>query len=189
MIIEREPRSQPEPSPKGGGARLDRLFLYQRGELSFDQMMSFRGGPRRRKGHQLILWSWLALVIDFLILMSLSCLFVLLFAALVRSPVSHLVKGFSGVSVAQAFAVVFIASAWAYMVSLRIFFGFSVGEWACDLRLGQPSQRLRATYPLRVIARTTLVFATGVALLPLMSLVSGRDWAGRLCGLQLISLK
>lgn len=187
MNIEREPRSRQPSTPRG--PRLDRLFLYQRGELSFDQMISFKGGPRRRQGHQLILWSWLALLIDGLILMSMSCIFVLLFAALVRSPVSHLVQGFSRVGLAQLFSVVFVASAWAYMVSLRIFFGFTVGEWTCDLRLGQPTQRLRASYPLKVIARMSLVFATGIAVLPLMSLLSGHDWAGRLCGIQLISLK
>lgn len=184
----RVPRPNPRPSTPGPSRNLDRLFLYQRGELTWDQMTGFRGGPQRH-GHTLMLWSWLAIVIDSLVLISMSSIFVLVFKFITQSSSSELVRMIGGLGLAELLLGAFLAGAWFYMITTRVLFGFSIGEWACDLRLGQPSQRMRLGYPFRVIWRASLIFATGVVLLPVMSLLFGRDFAGRWSGLQLVSLK
>lgn len=190
-------RSEPAPIPKPAprktpaqpvGDSLDRLFLYRRGELNWDQMTSFRGGARRQ-GHQLILWSFMAVLIDCLILLSMSCFFLISFALIVKSPFGEVFRVLMRMDPVTLFGGIFLLSSWLYLISLRIFFGFSIGEWACDLRLGQPTERARGSYPWKVLLRSSLIVGTGLVLLPLLSLLSGRDLAGRLSGIRLISLK
>lgn len=179
----------PTPAPRAPKTvRLDRLFLSRHGELTWDQMTSFRGGSRR-EGHELMFWSWLALFIDGLVLISLSSFFVLVFAVLMRSPLGDVVRFLAAYGLGPIFTMCFAVSAWLYMVTMRVMFGFSLGEWACDLRLGQPTQRMKSGYALRVVLRATLVLASGFVLLPLLSLLIGRDVAGKLSGVEVISLK
>lgn len=182
-VIRRSPARTPRPARS-----LDRLFLNRRGELTWDQMASFRGGSFRQ-GHRLIFWSWLALAIDGLILLSLSCVFLMTFALIVRSPVGEILRAGSRLGTGPLFAASFAASAWLYLIFSRVFFGFSIGEWACDLRLGQPTQRARADYPVKVVLRASLILASGFITFPVLSLLGGRDLAGELVGLKIISLK
>jgi hypothetical protein len=191
----------PLPRPERSGPKsprrsqnLDRLFLNRRGELSWDQVTGFRGGARR-DGHRLIFWSFMAVLIDALILVSLSSFFVLAFALIVRSPFANLLNmsmiagAGASVGATKMFIYAFILSSWVYMLTLRIFFGFSIGEWACDLRLGQPTERVRRSYPLKVFARTSLILLTGLVTLPALSVLFGRDLSGALSGVRLISLR
>lgn len=180
------PRTEIPPAPRS--INLDRLFLHRRGQLTWDQMTSFNGGPRRQ-GSRLILWSLMAVSIDTLILLSLSCLFLIAFAFIVHTPIGGVMRSAGGLGLRQMFLPIFLVSCWTYMVVLRVFFGFSIGEWACDLRLGQPSQRRHPTYLFKVALRATVLVATGVVTLPLLSLILGHDLPGRLSGVRLISLK
>lgn len=206
MIIDRDRRSEekqeparPVPAPRTptrvppqGPRRidnLDRLFLYRRGELSWDQMTGFRGGPGRRQGRRLVLWSWMALLIDGLILVSASSFFLVAFALMMRSPLREFVVIGKQIGLMRLFALSFVGLSWLYMVTTRILFGFSLGEWACGLRLGQPTARLRASYPFMVMLRASLILATGLIPLPILSLLTGRDLPGKISGLHLISLK
>lgn len=74
------------------------------------------------------------------------------------------------------------------MIFLRGFNGATIGEWTCSLRLGQPWQRLQSGYILKVLLRTTLIMATGIVTLPLLSLLFKRDLAGDISGLKIYSL-
>jgi hypothetical protein len=74
-----------------------------------------------------------------------------------------------------------------YMVILRCFLGYTIGEWACDLRLGRPHQFVQPTYPIRVLLRFLLNLATGMITLPLLSLIVGQDLAGRWTGVALFT--
>lgn len=159
--------------------------------LQFDQSTSFHGGPSaRRKGSHLALWSWLASVIDALILVATSCAFILLFSVIVKNSSGGTLAGLTqGTHRLPLFAEVYVLAFWIYMISIRSFMGFSVGEWACDLRLGQPHERLQKRYILRVLLRSSVIIATGVMTLPLLSLIFGKDLAGLCSGLRLFSLK
>lgn len=183
------PRPKAPPAPRPSPTEnLDRLFLYRRGQLSWDQVAGFRGGARRQ-GHQLILWSFMAMLIDSLILLSMSCFFLVAFAFIVHSPFGEVFRTFLKMGTLKVFVSVFLASAWMYLLTMRVFFGFSIGEWACDLRLGQPTERMKAFYPLRVFIRSTLIVGTGLLPLPLLSLLTGVDLSGKLSGVKLMSLR
>lgn len=187
---ERRPERQergPE-TPPAARVNLDRLFLYRRGELSWDQMTGFRSGPRRH-GRKLMFWSWMALTIDGLILISASSFFLMIFALIMKSPLREFLQNGSQIGLPKLFLLSFVVFSWLYMVTTRVLSGFSIGEGACDLRLGQPTQRLRSSYPFKVMLRATLILATGFIVLPALSLLLGRDLPGRLSGLPLISLK
>lgn len=178
------PQDIPRPRSKKP-ARRDRVqdIFINRKNPEILQKTSFRGGPiSRRRGYQLAAWSWLAATIDALILISLSCVFLLIFAQVAKQI--HLTG-----STLYSFAIIYGLSLWVYMVSMRVFAGYTVGEWACDLRLGQPHERMSSQYPFSVIFRVCLVLVTGVIVFPLLSMLFGRDLVGKLSGVQLFSLK
>lgn len=73
---------------------------------------------------------------------------------------------------------------------VRTYLGATLGEWSCDLRLGKPSERMQKRYVLRNILRTSIVIASGIIFIPLISLLFRRDLAGKLSGgLYIYSLK
>ncbi|MBO9667024.1 MAG: RDD family protein [Bdellovibrio sp.] len=198
---QRAPRNREAPVPLIGPSRrrraptqpqqskLNELFK-DRKALQF-QNTGFQGGPsRRRKGYRLALWSWMAAFVDALILLSMSCVFLVCFSMLMKAPVGALLKGLFHTEYRILFYVeVFAVCSWIYMVTMRVFMGASIGEWACDLRLGNPHERFESIYVLRVLLRATLILATGVVTLPLLSLLFGKDVAGSISGLRLLSLK
>lgn len=85
-------------------------------------------------------------------------------------------------------ALLFLAVMQMYMLVSRAFFGASLGEWAFDLQLGRGDQHKKWTYPLQIVWRTLLITATGMVILPLLSLVSRRDLLKYLTGLQLFKV-
>lgn len=87
------------------------------------------------------------------------------------------------------FLEVLLLLGWIYLVTVRSILGFTLGEWACDLRLGQPHERLRSGYVFRVALRSSLIILTGIFTFPLLSLLLGKDIAGSVSGLRLFSLK
>lgn len=84
-----------------------------------------------------------------------------------------------------ATAALFLGIGSIYMIIHRIFLGYTPGEWAYDIRLGKPEQQNSAIYSLKAIARQFLIIATGVVILPLAGLVTGKDLAGLLSGMTL----
>lgn len=187
-VVRRRPANQP-PQPRSD-SKLDDVFKNNR-SLQFDQNTGFHGGPSaRRKGYRLALWSWLASFIDALILVATSCIFLLVFSMIVKNSMGGILAGITqGQHRLLLFAEVYALSSWIYMIVIRSFMGSSIGEWACDLRLGQPHERLQTIYVLRVIFRSSLIVVTGVVTLPLLSLLCGKDLAGIFTGLRLFSLK
>jgi hypothetical protein len=81
--------------------------------------------------------------------------------------------------------VFFVAVIQMYVVTARSFFGRTLGEWTFDVQLGKTEDQSKTFYPLKVVARSLLVTATGLIVLPILSLVVGRDLAGDLLGLHL----
>jgi hypothetical protein len=153
--------------------------------------ISFNGGPSRgRKPYQVTLWSWMAAMIDACVLLSLSSLFLLVFAKIVQMPAFSVLRTVRSTSDFLFLLVgIYFVTSWFYLVLLRSFFGGTVGEYTCDLRLGPPMAHLRGGYLWRVILRSTLTVCCGLILLPLISLFVGFDLAGRASGLRLYSLR
>ncbi|MGE0632870.1 MAG: hypothetical protein AB7O96_10700 [Pseudobdellovibrionaceae bacterium] len=178
----RSPRKSPETPKK---RRLpDVTDLVRERGLTWDENISFRRGPRRSP-RQVASWSMAASFIDFLLLLALNCFLVVVTIAITQNnPFQTLPVMIYNPFVWILFGQV-IATSWGYMVSLRSFLGFSIGEWACHLRLGDDRDFAQSNYTLRVIARCTLVLASGMILLPILTLITGNDLAGKISGLQI----
>ena len=197
LQVQPQPEINPKirtPSPSGGGSALDDLQKnFKVPMISWDLKIGFRGGPVRRNGRAKVLWSWMASFIDTLFLIGVSCLFSLVFAKIMHTTTFSVFRdlhmmGYS-LGVSGFVGAVLIGASWFYMVVLRGLFGASIGEWACDLRLGAPTDEDKPEFIFKVIYRATLILATGLLTLPLLSFLTGQDIAGQICGLRLFSLK
>ncbi|MBC7466584.1 MAG: hypothetical protein H7256_11390 [Bdellovibrio sp.] len=193
IVPEKTPVKTPEvprQTPPNPRVRSD---LFRRLEIidgDADLGTGFRSGSQKRSGLKLALWTWLSASIDALVLVSMSCLFAIAFSFLMRTS-----PGLLFVTVVKSqhplinLGLLFLLSTWSYLIFMRAFIGASIGEWTCDLRVGQPLQRFKSNYILKVMLRTTIVMLTGVFLLPLMSLLLARDIAGDLSGVRIYSLQ
>lgn len=185
-MLERNPTIEPEKKRKSPRERPP--LRGELGDLDFlVNPPSFHSGPQRpRNGWVVMAWSLAATVIDALVVLSLACVFLFVSLLLQRLQVSAVsIDRASFLRIAVALFAFLHSS---YLVLVRIFLGGSLGEWACQLRLGEPRQRFSSRYALWVLARFFLVAGTGVITLPLISICSGVDWAGRLSGVSLISV-
>ena len=169
-------------------------------EISFDELnpsrswnfvhggepIGFHRGPRGgRRGWILMAWSLFAAVVDLLIAFSLTCFFAVLFmgvAGVSPKVVSVFFRAVSPEALGLCFVLVFSS----YLLFLRVFAGCTVGEWACGIRLGEPRHRMARDYTFKVVQRFLIVSLSGGVVLPLVSLVMGKDLAGRLSGLPLV---
>lgn len=185
------PNTENKEIPRNQPAQPDRveIDLFKRDDFFIEDHLAFQSGSQNRSGFKLALWSWMSASIDTLILISISCFSMIFFSILMKSPIREMLNlGSMESNTAKLFMISFLFSFWVYMVIMRIFMGASLGEWSCQLRLGQPIQRIKSSYILRVIARTTLILLTGVIILPILSLLLKRDIAGELSGLKIYSL-
>lgn len=168
--------------------KIDIGSLFPQRDLSWS-MTGFSSGPTRRRSQRaVILFSWLAAGIDVCLLTSLSCIFVLSFGLIVQTEFAAV---FQALTVNPRgfvfFSATFLVASWFYMVLMRGMIGCSLGEWACGITLGDSLQRIQKGYILRVILRETLLVASGIFILPILSFLFATDLLGMITGLKLIS--
>ena len=85
--------------------------------------------------------------------------------------------------------LLFLSVMQMYVVVARSFYGRTLGEWTFDYQLGQDYEHDKSVYPLQVVARSLLILATGLVVLPLLSMILRRDLPGQLTGVQLFHQK
>lgn len=152
--------------------------------------VSFHSGSQKRSGLKLALWSWFSAFIDTLVLISTCCFFMVLAAFVMKAtPTSMLAVFLKNQNLFYMLGSLFLATVWGYLIFMRAFMGASIGEWTCDLRLGEPVQRFHFSYIIKVFIRTTVIMASGIVVLPLLSLLLSRDLAGEISGLKIYSLQ
>lgn len=157
-------------------------IFRNRQNLEWELGTGFHSGPvGRRKGYRLTMWSLVASTIDALLLVAMSCIFLMVFIKIIHVPLTR--------GLLQDFTMIYVIGSWLYMITTRFFIGSSIGEAACDIRLGKPQERMSSWYFARVVLRATLIVATGLVVLPALSLILGRDIPGAVSGLKLFSLK
>ena len=165
--------------------------IFKRLEIIEDASIhvGFQGGSKKRSGLKLALWTWLAAGLDVLVLVSTSCFFILVFSFLMKANSNSMfglfLKNHNNVIM---LGILFITILWTYLIFMRAFMGATIGEWTCGLRLGQPLERFHFSYLLRVMLRTTFILATGICIIPVLSLLFSRDIAGDISGLKIYSL-
>lgn len=182
------PQSDPSVSKSELPEKLGRRNLFKRDNY-FSDSTEFNGGSQKRSGIKLALWSIMASFIDSLIMISISCFTIIFFSVLLRIRMFEALRYvLSDKNIAEIFLVTFFFSFWIYLIVMRVFMNATLGEWTCQLRLGQPTDRIQTSYALRVIIRTSLIFATGILPLPLLSWFYKKDLVGDITGMRLYSL-
>lgn len=83
-----------------------------------------------------------------------------------------------GPSIWFATGAVFLGVGFVYYTVQRIFLGFTIGDWAYEQRLGIPDEMQNPSYYFKVFWRQTLIMATGIIVLPILSWIVRRDLAG-----------
>jgi hypothetical protein len=141
---------------------------------------NFMGERGARKGFKLALWTWASAAVDHLIIMAVTCLFLIVTTLILKSSLKNL--GFSILGIYSTISMI-------YFILFRVFLGASIGEYSCSLRLGKPTQRLKINYSLRVFIRTISIMVTGIITLPILSLIFKKDIAGKISGISIYSLK
>ncbi len=155
---------------------------------------AFHRGPGKRSGYRLTGWLLASVVTDILIIIACTSLF-LLGASLVfklnpDAELNQFIKSFLNQSAMKQTALYLYGYiSFIYFIFFRVFLSATVGEWSCGIRIGQPSERVKPSYAFKVVARVLLITVTGVFVLPLLSLLSKRDLAGRLTKASLYTLK
>ena len=169
------------------GSKINQLNILDGDSVN---SIGFQGGPQRRAGLKLALWTWFSASIDMLVLVSISCFFTVLFSFLMKTSPGSVVSLFlKNQNLGNIVGILFLITVWAYLIFMRAFMGASIGEWTCDLRLGEPIQRFEVSYLFKVLFRTTLIMATGIIVLPLLSVILARDLAGDIAGIKIYSLQ
>lgn len=154
--------------------------------LDFIETTDFSGGSQTRRGYKLALWTWASAAVDHLIILAMTCLFLLASTVVLKSSLKFMLAA-RNLTLTSFF--IYIVVCVTYFVMLRVFLGATIGEYSCGLRLGEPSERLKKTYILRILFRTALIIGTGILTLPLVSTLFKKDLAGQICGISIYSLK
>ncbi len=158
--------------------------------LDWENATAFQGGPTRRAPWKLAVLSSLAALIDGLIIFALSCLFILSAKKFMQLTLTLNIGSLWRVQdLGLAFALTYLLVIQTYLLSTRWFFARTLGEWACDFRLGRPYEYQKRSYLFRVFLRSILIVATGVIVLPILSLLFRTDLAGKIVGLRLFSIR
>lgn len=125
-------------------------------------------------------------VLDAIVIFALTLVFLVALMTVTKVDLAALLfRTGLDVSTRFAFAALLISVMMMYVVVVRSFFGRTLGEWTFDFQVGDDKQQKSAKYPLQILWRSIVVTATGVVVLPLLSLIFKKDIPGRLSGLQL----
>lgn len=73
------------------------------------------------------------------------------------------------------FSVLLAAFYLCYKILSRLFYGKSLGEWACRLQLGDKKSQEKFYYPIQVMVREIFSLLLGVFLLPIISALFNKD--------------
>lgn len=73
------------------------------------------------------------------------------------------------------FSVLLISFYLCYKILARLFYGKSLGEWACRLQLGDSKSQEKFYYPLQVMVREIFSLLLGVFFLPIISALFNKD--------------
>lgn len=124
--------------------------------------------------------------LDAIIVAALSLIFLMTVLFITKVDLAAVVKNLSYDGMAQlSLLTLFVAVTQMYAVVSRCFFGRTLGEWTFDMQLGEDQEHDSQIYPLRVVWRSLLNTVTGLAVLPLLSMLLNSDIAGRLSGARL----
>lgn len=171
-----------------GSAAVDEILktLQKNRRLDFDNSKQKISQTAVKEEYKKATWSFSAAMLDGMLVVasSLLCMIILLVITKV-DLIGNLTNPDSQGMIYLATWSLFAMVSFAYLTVNRLFMGCTPGEWAFDQRVGQPAELNKASYSLRVVARSFLVIVTGFIVFPLLSTVLGQDLAGSITGARL----
>ncbi len=188
LDIQKPERAPQGPEQERPAPQREELALPFSGRLKSFDFVGFHRGPISRSRRQIQGWSLMAIVIDQLVSFVVASIFLVAFSLASGMKFSELGLILGGLSAEVALLSGIMGLSFFYFLVLRAFFGFTVGEWACNLRMGTLEQRFEKFYLLRVMARSLLIFGTGLIFVPLLSVLLGEDLLEKVTGLKLTSI-
>jgi hypothetical protein len=147
----------------------------------------------RRGGHDTkirelvpVPFSLASTILDGIIVLAFSLIFMMSLVFVTGVDLVAVISSASREIAAQlSLGVLYLAVWQMYVVVARSFFGATLGEWTFDMQLGDKTQMAETLYPAKVLLRSFAIMLTGFILLPVLSLLSRRDLASKVSGLQL----
>jgi hypothetical protein len=127
-----------------------------------------------------------AILLDTMLVVAgtLACLIILL--VVTKSDLVRMLNSPDSVlTVYTGLALLVAGVSWIYLVANRLFLGYTPGEWVFDQQMGRSDQVGTALYGLKIVARSTIVIATGFILFPILSILLNSDVAGLLLNVEL----
>ncbi|MCJ8276453.1 MAG: hypothetical protein MJK18_06405, partial [Bdellovibrionales bacterium] len=104
--------------------------------------------------------SFASAMIDGLMVMALSALFIVSLVAITQIDLINMVQNHNmGMKVAIEITALFFGTSLVYYMLSRGMFGSTLGDWAFDVQLGSEQERLHLMYPFQVIFRTFIIIA------------------------------
>ena len=132
--------------------------------------------------------SFASAIIDFLIVLGLSSLFIVSLVAITKVDILHMLASSElGTRTIIEIGLLYSGVGLFYFMLARGMFGSTLGDWAFDVQLGTEQERSHLMYPFQVLFRTLVIMLTGVVIVPLASLGFGKDIAYYFSGLKLYS--
>nr|BFD60771.1 hypothetical protein CKG001_28780 [Bdellovibrio sp. CKG001]BFD64184.1 hypothetical protein BdHM001_28650 [Bdellovibrio sp. HM001]BFD68378.1 hypothetical protein HAGR004_34000 [Bdellovibrio sp. HAGR004] len=160
--------------------------LQKNRRLDLDKAPQKITGTAAREEFKKTTWSFSAALLDGMLVIaaSLLCMIILLVITKVDLIGNLTNPDAQGMIYLSTFCL-FAGVAFIYLTVNRIFVGCTPGEWAFDQRIGKPEELNKAAYSLKVVARSLLVIATGFVVMPILSVLFNKDFAGAITGAQL----
>lgn len=129
-------------------------------------------------------------VLDTLVAIGMACLFLAVALSITGANLLALLENTQTDEATMVSLVLFfVGMALLYVLAARTWVGATLGEWSYEIRVGSARARRRWFYPIQILWRGALVAATGFVLMPLISLIAGRDVLKYLTGLELMSVE
>jgi uncharacterized RDD family membrane protein YckC len=129
-------------------------------------------------------------ILDTLVSIGVACLFLSIALAITGANLLALLENSqTDQAILITLATFFVGIGLLYVLAARTWVGATLGEWSYEVRVGNAKSRKRWFYPILVLWRGGLVAVTGFVIMPLISLIAGRDVLKYLTGLELSSLE
>lgn len=132
-------------------------------------------------------WEFSPFLIDALLVsaFSLICLIIALYVTKIDLIGSLMAPDADPLFLATIPAIV-VGMGAVYAIITRTFMHGTLGELAFDLQIGSTKDQQSNLYPIKVLFRSVVIIATGFVVLPILSLIFQRDFAGQLTGTTLV---
>lgn len=160
--------------------------LQKNRHLDFEKSKQKISQTAAKEDYKKTTWSFSAAMLDAMLVIaaSLLCMIILLVITkvdLIGNLSNPDAQGMIYIATLSLFAGV----SFIYLTLNRIYIGCTPGEWAFDQRVGKPEELNKASYSLKIVARSLLVILTGFIVFPILSAIFGQDFVGSVTGAQL----